>query len=284
MHLPAVALPWTPVVALALWRAWRTGGLRDPRLRFLLCWAAAPVVAFTPAEWKLRHYLLPSVPALALIAAPTVLSLLQQAPRRLERRAVVLATATVALVVGAGVLATRAGWITLSRADRSTLEALLPLVPGGPSGAIAAAGFVAGLLFVTSVWRAWAALLPLVALATACWMVLGVPALEQAVSRRDSLKEFARAVAVRRPAPSPLGFWKEPVRTVAVYVGRGVPTLRRREELVPGLALIASEPAARTLSGAGVIVFPLLAGEGRLGNVARGRVMLLEIAPGAPAR
>src|SRR5207249_2837803 len=57
-HLPAIALPWTPFAVLALWQAWRTGGFRDPRLRFLVCWAAAPVVAFTPAEWKLRYYLL----------------------------------------------------------------------------------------------------------------------------------------------------------------------------------------------------------------------------------
>jgi 4-amino-4-deoxy-L-arabinose transferase-like glycosyltransferase len=49
-HLPAVALPWTPLVALTLWQAWRADGLRDPRVRFLVCWALAPVLAFTPAQ------------------------------------------------------------------------------------------------------------------------------------------------------------------------------------------------------------------------------------------
>src|SRR6266581_1730036 len=85
-HLPAIALPWTPFAVLALWQAWRTGGFRDPRLRFLVCWAAAPVVAFTPAEWKLRYYLLPSLPALALVTAPAVLRLVIVPARRLSPR------------------------------------------------------------------------------------------------------------------------------------------------------------------------------------------------------
>src|SRR6266581_3046046 len=85
-HLPAIALPWTPFAVFALWQAWRTGGFRDPRLRFLVCWAAAPVVAFTPAEWKLRYYLLPSLPALALVTAPAVLRLVIVPARRLSPR------------------------------------------------------------------------------------------------------------------------------------------------------------------------------------------------------
>src|SRR6185369_13040663 len=93
-HLPAIVLPWTPAIAFALWRAARTGGLRDPRLRFLLCWAAAPIVVFTPAEWKLRYYLLPALPPLALVAAPAVLALLQAPVGFAGRRR------TVAAVVG----------------------------------------------------------------------------------------------------------------------------------------------------------------------------------------
>src|SRR6185503_17833578 len=83
LHLPLVVLPWTPLVVLALWRGRQRRGYGDPRLRFLLCWALAPVIAFTPAEWKLRHYLLPAIPPLALIAAPTLLALLREAPRPL---------------------------------------------------------------------------------------------------------------------------------------------------------------------------------------------------------
>ena len=78
-HLPAIVWPWSPFVAVALWQLWRQGGLGDPRMRFLLCWALAPVIVFTPAEWKLRYYLLPSLPPMALLVAPTLVRLLDNA-------------------------------------------------------------------------------------------------------------------------------------------------------------------------------------------------------------
>jgi 4-amino-4-deoxy-L-arabinose transferase-like glycosyltransferase len=281
-HLPAIVLPWTPVVAVALWQAWRTGGFRDPRLRFLLCWAAAPVLVFTPAEWKLRYYLLPSVPALALIAAPTVGRLLGEPPRRMAPRGIMLLAAGVAAALALAIAAAATGLVGLSRSDRSTLAALAAVAPGGAAGAAAIAGFLAGVALVAVAWRAWAVLAGVTAALIALWMVVGVPALEQSVSRRDSLKAFALGVAARRPPPEPLAFWAEPVRPVAVYLGRQVPTVRRPEDVGPGLAVIATEAGFRSLTHAGVIGFPLLAGEGRIGNVARGRIVLLDVAPPPP--
>src|SRR5207249_2287219 len=101
-HLLASALPWTPFTAAALWRLGRRGGFRDARARFLLCWAAAPVIAFTPAATKLRHYLLPSLPPLALLTAPTVIALLETSARHLERRSLALRAA--GLLLGAAAL------------------------------------------------------------------------------------------------------------------------------------------------------------------------------------
>ena len=277
-HLPAIALPWTPFAALALWRAWRTGGFRDPRLRFLACWAAAPVVAFTPAEWKLRYYLLPSLPALALVSAPAVLTLVALPARRLSPRGLVALAAIAAAGLGAFALAARL--LPLSPSDRSTLDALLRIAPGGRSGAVAGVGFLAGVLLVALAWRAWAALVTVVAAAMLLWMAAGQVALEAAVSRRDSLAPFARAAAARYPPPARLAFWGESIRPVAVYVGRPMPTLRRSEQLAPGLALVGSEPAMRGLSDSGVVGYPMFSAEGRLGNVARGRVILLEIVTG----
>ena len=282
-HLPAIALPWTPLAGLALWQAWRSGGFRDPRLRFLLCWAAAPLVAFTPAEWKLRYYLLPSLPALALVTAPVVMQLVAQRPRRLERPAMLLAIAAVLAGAALARWAATAGPIALSPSDRSTMDVLRTLVPGGPPTAAAGAGFVAGVLLVALAWRAWAALVALLATTAVVWMAAGQPALEAAISRRDSLKVFAAAVAARYPAPAPLAFWQETIRPVAVYVGRPMPTLRRREDCAPGLALVGSEPALRGLLAAGVTGSPVLSAEGRLGNIARGRVLLLEVPVHAPA-
>ena len=204
-----------------------------------------------------------------------MLRLAAEPARRLSTRGLaVLAAAATGLVA----LAFAARSLPLSPSDRSTLDALLRIVPGGPSVAAAGVGFVAGLLLVALAWRAWPALLALVTTATVLWMAAGQPALEAAISQRDSLKPFARAVAARYPPPAALAFWRDPIRPVAVYVGRPVPTYRRREELAPGLALMGSEPAMWDLLGAGVVGFPMLSAEGRLGNVARGRVMLLEIA------
>jgi 4-amino-4-deoxy-L-arabinose transferase-like glycosyltransferase len=281
LHLPIVALPWTPIVALALWRARRARGYRDPRLRFLLCWALAPVVAFTPAEWKLRHYLLPAIPALALVAAPTVLRLLREPTRRFDRRALPIVGAA-ALGGIALAVAVAAGWSPrLSPSDRSSVDALLSIIPGRASGLLAVAGFVAGVLAVSLAWRAWAALVGVTAVATVCWMLLGTPALEQERSRHDSLKPFARTIATLRPPPAPLAFWRDTLRPVVVYLGRPVPTLRHRDAVVPGIGLIVRESAWDALSRDGVIGFPLMIGTGRVGNVAVERVLLLEIAPGA---
>src|SRR5262249_4124534 len=125
LHLPAIALPWTPLVAFALWREVRRGAGCDPRLRFLVCSALAPVLVFTPAEWKLRHSLLPALPALALVAAPTTVELLRMAPgRRDVRRAAVGALVAVALA-GLGLAVVRGEWISLSASDRDTVAALV---------------------------------------------------------------------------------------------------------------------------------------------------------------
>jgi 4-amino-4-deoxy-L-arabinose transferase-like glycosyltransferase len=278
-HLPVIALPWTPIVGLALWRAWQTGGFRDPRLRFLLCWAVAPVIVFTPAEWKLRYYLLPSIPPLALLAAPAAWQLLRQPPRRLGGRALAVLAVVVAIAVGVGLWATEAGVAPLSVSDRSEVAALVPLVPGGLPGVVAALGFVAGVVIVGIAWRAWAALAVATALVMAAWQLAGVPALESAVAERDSLKVFARAVGTRYPPPAALGFDRQLVRPVVVYAGRHIPTLRRRDARTPGLTLIATEERYRDLVQSGVGGPPLLMGTGRVGNSGRDRLVLFEVLP-----
>jgi hypothetical protein len=193
------------------------------------------------AEWKLRHYLLPRSPrsrssrrrpSCGSCARRRGASTAREPRRRRGRARRDRARVAVA-----------AGWSPrLSPSDRSTVDALLSLVPGRASGLVAAAGFVAGVLAVSLAWRAWAALVGVTAAAMICWMLVGMPALEQERSRRDSLKPFARTVATLRPPPAPLAFWRDTLRPVVVYVGRHVPTLRRRDAVVPGIALIVPEP------------------------------------------
>lgn len=64
--LPALALPWTAMPA-----TWRrlASGLRDPALRFLLVWLGSVLIAMSAVSAKQPHYLLPVIPALALLIA-----------------------------------------------------------------------------------------------------------------------------------------------------------------------------------------------------------------------
>jgi 4-amino-4-deoxy-L-arabinose transferase-like glycosyltransferase len=276
-HLPAIVWPWTPFVALGLWQLWRQGGLRDPRARFLICWALAPVIVFTPAEWKLRYYLLPSLPPLALLTGPALARLATApiVPLRVTRGSVAAAVVFVAAAaVGGLVYLTRPAW--LSQSDQLTRDAILTAL-GGARATAALIGLVAGMMAVAIACRAWGGLVALVAGASVVWLALGEPRLEIATSRRDSLKAFASEAAARFPPGRPLAFYGGTVRPVVVYVGRPVPSLHRRPETIaPGQGLIAFEPAYRALAAAGYAGPPLATASGRVGNLERETLVLAE--------
>ncbi len=69
-HTLALALtfwPGTVLLALAAAAAWR--GRREPAVRFLVAWIVPTWLVFEAVATKLPHYTLPTVPALALLAA-----------------------------------------------------------------------------------------------------------------------------------------------------------------------------------------------------------------------
>ncbi len=276
VHLPAVALPWTPLIAVALWQLARSGGLRDPRARFLLCWAAAPLIAFTPAEYKLRYYLLPSLPALALLAGPTLASL----PWRAGARRANLARGTVALALG--LVAVGVAWVVLERpawlssSDRRTMAALLEAFPGGWPGLTAVLGFVVGMAMVAIAVAAWRMLAICVAVAMAVTMGTAVPALERATSASDSFALFVATVAARVPPSKPLVFYGDVVRPIVVALDRDVPPIRRGAAIPPGASVIVGESDYRELVARAALGPPQALGEGRTGNLARGRLVLAE--------
>lgn len=277
LHLPAIAMPWTPFLAVALVRLWRLRGFGDPRARFLVCWALAPVLVFTPAEWKLRYYLLPALPALALLTAPTVAMLLTAPlrPVRITRASVGAGVATLLVVVVATAVVLLNPDV-LARSDRVTLEAFLAVL-GGRAPAAAGLGMIAGMAAVLIGCQLWGPLATLVGAGALGWLAVGAPAVEAASSRRDSTAAFARAVAARVPRDQPLAFYGSPVRSVVVYLGRPVPSLRRRPAAItPGLAVIAFKPAYDALAQSGYVGPPLAEGAGRIGNIARGELVLAE--------
>jgi 4-amino-4-deoxy-L-arabinose transferase-like glycosyltransferase len=275
LHLLILALPWAPFFVYALWEQWRTGRFCDPRQRFLLCWALVPVVVFTLAAYKLRYYMLPSLPAVAFLTAPTIQAFLKQPLRR--------PTWVRSLTAGAiGLLLFVMVWIVLQNpallylSDRRNLALILTFIPGGAHSILALCGVGIGLIVGGVVLHAWAVLIGGLALANIVWLTLGAPAFVAAQSSRDSLRPFAAAVEVRCPAPAPLVFYKMQSRPVIVYLGRRIPTLWQAEALTPGMVVIAREQDYQELAAAKILAGPLLTAEGRIGNLGHSRVLLAE--------
>jgi len=118
--LPAAALPWSVAAGAALvqrLRSRRAAGrspgaadtprARDPRLVFLALWILVPLVFFSLSQSKRPQYVLPLVPAVALLLA----ALWQDARARLPGAR---AAAAALAVVGAFLLVVRgsvAGWV-----------------------------------------------------------------------------------------------------------------------------------------------------------------------------
>ncbi len=284
-HLPATVWPWTPLVGLALWQLWRQGGLRDTAARFLLCWTVAPVLVFTPAEWKLRYYLLPSLPPVALLTAPALVRLLAVPvrPPRVTRASAAVA-AGFAVAAAGGALVYLGHPEVLSRSDQMTRDAFVTALGGTRAAALVIAA-LASLVAAAIAWRAWRALVGLVVAATVLWMAVGEPALEAATTRRDTLKPFALAAAARFPPGTALAFYGATVRPVVVYVGRPIPSLERRpERIVPGQGIIVFEQGYRALAEAGRVGPPLATATGRVGALERATLLLAEgKAPEPPA-
>jgi 4-amino-4-deoxy-L-arabinose transferase len=70
VHLLVGTLPWTPLIALSIWRLRPRRGTRTPAADlFLLLWALVPCLLFELFATKLATYLLPAFPAAALLVA-----------------------------------------------------------------------------------------------------------------------------------------------------------------------------------------------------------------------
>ncbi|QFU24505.1 glycosyltransferase family 39 protein [Shewanella eurypsychrophilus] len=67
LFFAVAALPWTLFIPRALWRLWRKGIGFDLQTKFFLCWMVSPMILFTFAGNVLPAYVLPGVPAVALL-------------------------------------------------------------------------------------------------------------------------------------------------------------------------------------------------------------------------
>jgi 4-amino-4-deoxy-L-arabinose transferase-like glycosyltransferase len=269
-------LTFYPLVLAALWRIGRRGGFRSPLVRFLVCWALAPVVVFTPAEWKLRYYLLPSLPALALLAAPLAEDLVTRSIGRPRPTPASIAAGLLALVVGGTAI-----WVALarpdllSRSDQDRIGNLLAVVPGRTGTAALVGGVLLGMAGAAVALRLWGPLVALTGALTAGWFAVGGPTVAAAVPSSASLRGLAVEAGTRFPPPAPLAFYALPVRSMVVYAGRPIPSLERDDRRIePGLGLIVREGAYDRLAAAGLVGERLAVGEGQIGNLERGTLVL----------
>jgi 4-amino-4-deoxy-L-arabinose transferase-like glycosyltransferase len=278
LHLPAIALPWTPLAAAALWRAWRGGSFARPLVRFLACWAIAPVLVFTPAEYKLRYYLLPAFPALALLMGPLAAELVTRplAAPRATRTSLGLA-ALLIVVVGAGAWVALARPELLSRSDQATMAAVVAAAPFGSSGAAAIVGVVLGVAATATALRLWGPLVGMTAVLATAWLAFGAPAVAEMTTARGSFRAFAETAKRRFPTPGSLAFYGPESRAIVVYVGHPVASLQRDAgRITPGMGIIATLPAFQVLAQNGYVGDSLAMAEGQVGNLERGTLVLAE--------
>jgi 4-amino-4-deoxy-L-arabinose transferase len=189
---PLALLPWTPLIALALWRLRPRSGWRraDATDLYLLLWSVAPVLFFSIPRTKLPTYLLVGFPAAALSVARALdQGLLAD---RAARRALV---ACAGLACGTGLLFALAllasPQIETSRLDTELIVGRLPV-----AAALAAASALLAHLVHRFVRRGAPLARSLVAIALGSGLVflLGFNAIGPAVGSSSEEGLIARSV------------------------------------------------------------------------------------------
>lgn len=210
--LPAAMFPWTPCLIGLFQRK----GFGDPRRGFLAAWVLFGLLFFSASVNKLPGYLLPLLPALALLAG------IGLAERRDARWLIAASTALLVVVpVVAGTLpqALAAG---LSRAP----------VQGWSwpfAGAIVL--LACGVWLLESAARRRAAVLVAVVAATGAVVFLKVKALPQ-VDRWASARQLWRQVAARREAVCVETLHRNWKYSLDYYTGNPLPCCARAPERV----------------------------------------------------
>lgn len=135
-------LPWTPAAIAGAWVASKSAWAdRQSPDRFVLCWAFLPMLLLSLPAWKHHHYLVPLLPAWAILSArglPVLWAAVQKAPSWARHPAVTgMTTAVLASVAANWAMKRWAG-----RVDNLELLAGLGIV----GGSVAAYGLHAALL------------------------------------------------------------------------------------------------------------------------------------------
>jgi len=228
---------WLPVTALLPWLAPRwTAALkdRDPRIFLLLVWILLVVAFFSASAGKRGVYLLPAVPAVALITAPWARELAQRAG---VRRVLFGLTALFVAAIA---------WFAFSpsRAVRRALEANDAQMPWEFLGPVIAAGVL--VLVLCRVRRAAAGF---VLVTLVVWSLVGWIGYPVATDLRSG-RPVMEALREKMPPGTELGLiqWKE---QFLLYLDRPVTHFGHRrpyeESLADGIAWMSAAPGRLAL-------------------------------------
>ncbi|MFO0960060.1 MAG: glycosyltransferase family 39 protein [Isosphaeraceae bacterium] len=69
---PLIFLPWTPLALRGLWLVKQDGDRPRDLWRFLACWVGVCIGLITLSAWKHKHYAIPAMPPLSILAALAV--------------------------------------------------------------------------------------------------------------------------------------------------------------------------------------------------------------------
>ncbi|MCL1038576.1 glycosyltransferase family 39 protein [Shewanella submarina] len=93
------AMPWSLLLPMALWRLWQVEGRRFSwQSKVLICWMLSPLLLFTLAGNILPAYVLPGIPAMALLIARGMAEELDLWAKRLALGVCLLLVGAVAVV------------------------------------------------------------------------------------------------------------------------------------------------------------------------------------------
>ncbi|HEY8548903.1 MAG TPA: phospholipid carrier-dependent glycosyltransferase, partial [Vicinamibacterales bacterium] len=204
-------IPWSPLLALWVRPAVRVlrGQRRLTELEWrLILWAAVPLIFYTLSVGQQPRYILPVLPALAILASRTMLHRIDQA-RTLGRRHLPLVWAVTGSAVILLVLA-----LLLHRA-RPLLFALSPF--SGRIGTIVIV--LAGLTLIALAWFGRHSWLPAAVTTAATATLLALHYSVYSAAGLEPVQQMARLVLQVRQHEEPSGTYRAFVRNLVFYTG-----------------------------------------------------------------
>lgn len=197
--LVGLSLPWTIFLGAAFCRRWRwRGGVPLDRFRvFVFCWIVVPMVFFSFSESKLTGYVLPVLPAVALLVGERVTCFLLAQPGDLVLRLTGL------LLIS---LATAGGWYLLRHSPFSSSVIVLAASPLMVVGALG--------MLRPRLHKALFVLIPVAMFATSA---IALSCVAPVIARPESVRDLIAAASARGYSAVPVVQLHTVERTAEFY-------------------------------------------------------------------